>query len=77
MSDSGNVKQVSNTNELLQDISNDVSTQNYMRGIIQDYFSVNGVIDIFNQIFALLPVKKVSIDILCWNQDVVLGHFYY
>lgn len=71
MSDSGNVKQVSNTNELLQDISNDVSTQNYMRGVIQDYFSVNGVEDIFAQIFALLPVKKVNEKDI-WGRNIIL-----
>ncbi|MDQ2864222.1 MAG: DUF6263 family protein [Bacteroidota bacterium] len=60
LNDSGSVEQVLNTDALLQDIVNDGSTKYYVHGALPDYISVNGVKDMFNKIFAILPVKKVG-----------------
>ena len=60
MNDSGTVEQVLNTDALLRDIENDASTANYVHGTLPDYISVNGLKDMFNKIFAILPVKKVN-----------------
>jgi hypothetical protein len=60
MNDSGTVVQVLNTDELLQDIEKDSITQSYVSGVLPDYISENGVKDLFNKIFAVLPVKKIN-----------------
>ncbi len=60
MNDSGTVMQVLHADELLQDIEKDSATQNNLTGVLPDYISENGIKDLFNKIFALLPVKKVN-----------------
>jgi len=60
MNDSGTVMQVLHADELLQDIEKDSATQNYVTGVLPDYISENGIKDLFNKIFAVLPVKSVN-----------------
>jgi len=60
MNDSGTVMQVLHAGELLQDVEKDSATQNNLTGVLPDYISENGIKDLFNKIFALLPVKKVN-----------------
>ena len=60
MDERGLVQNARNSNLLYDDIANDSATKPYVAGILKDYVSEKALTDIFNKIFAVLPVKKVK-----------------
>jgi hypothetical protein len=60
LTDSGTVESVMNTDALLQDIRQDISTKKYVYGILPDYISERGVQDMFNKVFGVLPARRVK-----------------
>ena len=61
MNDSGAVEKVEGINKLLMDVKMDSGTGKYLDGLIPDYISENGIKDLLNSIFIIVPALPVQV----------------
>ena len=62
LNDSGQVVDIGNIDELIEDVQKDSATGKYLGGLIPDHISVNAITDMLNLIFSEIPARKIKLN---------------